>query len=573
MMNNRQTNGGFATGTMGAAGRQSVETLMKQLTDFNALKSRLTGNNGGFKGEYSIGVYDEGMYLHVVVLAKEEGKIRFVDAERYRLARRLDSLDDGQEFVLEPDGSTAIPDDSMSLGEALDEPDFLSELHNEDEGEKERPKGTPLEEIFARYAHGKFSIGVTLAEPQVHYTTLAGRWQEEGKALEERVIDEIAKERPYMDRIHPDDLHSIQLPDGRVTAIVRDSKLNILNLLEQLKRGALRHLGFIESAEASVVNFIKSNYKFRLEDITTIVYVGHEYSRIVFLKGSLIFHISESIEAFLDSENLANTLYTRILLEQDRMNLPTPKYIFLTGEAYDAGLLDFIKGKFRENIFIDYVNFKRFGLEGMDAVVSRFAVAMGAAVRAIDRDNSELYKVDLTPGYIRENQKRFKLGTAGWVMLVLIPLIAIFGIWEISNQEADLNRLEQNLQEKRTELSALEGIEILVNGKRDELNKYESALNAVDSMKVDLNTWSTQLTHLSSVTRSIGGIWITQMKSLPNGRVLLKGYSLNREKVPAFTEMLNGASLLRVEIQELRNRKVYEFELEMSAKLPREEEQ
>ena len=52
------------------------------------------------KQQYAIGIFDEGTVLQVVCLSRTDEEIKVVDADFYKLAGRLESVDVGEGSIL-----------------------------------------------------------------------------------------------------------------------------------------------------------------------------------------------------------------------------------------------------------------------------------------------------------------------------------------------------------------------------------------------------------------------------------------------------------------------------------------
>lgn len=524
---------------------------------FSRMFSR-SGSDGDSK--FAIGIFDEGLYLHVVCLSRRGRKINFVDAETYKLANRLEAVAAGDDFIMETTSvfDEGLSESNLSGAPSIEDPDIV--ITESSPGSASDEHVYFLKGILSKYTHRNYQVAISLAEPQVFYNFFHSDWGLEGEDLKVKVLEEISKSRPNLQRIKLDDIQTISLKDNRLLAIVRDSSLNILNLLENVQKGVSRKLAFIESAETSLVNLVKENYDFQAHDLSLIVYIGHEYSRLVFMRGNEIYNISNIIEAFLDSENISKTIYSRILLEQDNLGLPNPNSIIVTGEASEAQVVEYLQEKMPRGIHIDYLSFQRFGVAGMDSILSRFSVAIGAALRILHRENDYLYDVDMTPGDIKEGQKIFKLGLFGWLLLALIPVVSFLATIQIVKEERLLDNLKKQVRTSAAELTQLEDIEARLNSEQGRLANYDKGLVVLDTLSSGTSTWSDFLGHLYTTTNGVGGIWITDIKQSRN-QVEVKGFSLNRDKIPEFCRGMKGSVLQSVDIQEIRNRKVYNFNI------------
>ncbi|MCB0300032.1 MAG: hypothetical protein KDE52_08255 [Calditrichaeota bacterium] len=518
----------------------------------------------GKKAKYAVGVFVEGTYLHFVCLMQKDGDVRLVDAEISRIAVKMDAVGATQELI--PDYSDGLDGDmggdmeGISLSNELSGPDILlSDVENE----IVEANAEALGALLAKYADKKYKMAISLAEPQIYYAYFNSDWNLKGEKLKKRVIEELAKVRPDADLLKPQDINLIKLQDGRLMAIVRDGEISVIGELEAAESGISKRISFVESAEVSLVNLIKQSYQFPEETINLIIYIGHEFSRLTFMRGSEIVNISYIIGVGLDSENIVNTIYSRILLEQDNLNLPMLDHVILTGQAFDAGIDDFLRQKFPTETIIEYINLQQLGLAGSDPLSSRFAIPIGSALRALDDKSKNYYVMDLTPHEVKESKKKFKLGISGWVILALIPIITFFSTIKIAEQQSTLNQQEMQIRSKKVELAELQEMEMRLNLLRQKLSTFDKTLGVLDSIPLHNSTWSQFLAQISNVAQKTQHVWITDASREGLEKVVMRGYSVYRDKIPLFVNSLENARLKRVEVQEIRDKTVYNFELEI----------
>ncbi len=510
------------------------------------------------KERYVIGIFVEGAFIHTVCLVKKNEDIRLVDAEISKLVGQEQAI--GHNAQLVPEFADGMGNENFDLTADLQNSDILISEISELELEE---NATIIQALLNKYSDKKYTIAVSLAEPQIYYAYFNSDWNLKGDKLKKRVISELGKLRPDADLLKPEDVNLVKLNDGRLMAVIRDGELEIIRELELASPGSSKRIQFIESAEISLVNLIKKSYNFPSSGINLIVYIGHEFSRLTFIQGHDILNISYIIGVGLDAENIVNTIYSRILLEQDNLNVNDLDNIILTGQAYDAGIQEFLIQKFPKNTNIEYINLHKLGLTGNDPLSSRFAVPIGAAMRALMGKNNDLYAVDVTPSSIKERKKKFKVGLSGWVLLALISVVTFFTTVKISEQQSQFTQIESTIRSKKVELADRQEVEMRLNMLRQKLDSYDRTLGVLDSIPLNNPTWSQFLNTIASVAQKTRYIWITDANRKDANMVLIKGYSVYRSKIPIFANSLNNARLKKVEVKEIREKTVYSFEVEV----------
>ena len=434
-----------------------------------------------------------------------------------------------------------------------------------------------LMNLLDRYAVKNVELAISLPEPQIYYSYFDTDWGLKGRKLKSRIADELYKERPDSEAIRLDAINMFRLEDGNLMAIVREPDIGILNLLDAVRISAEKRLpkiSVVESAEISLVNLIKANYNFEEDEITVITFVGNDFSRLIFMKGNNLYHISpiigEGIDSFLvfghSLKELGNTIHSRLLLEQDDLNLPTIDNLILAGDACRAEIKNMLKSWFTDDIRIEELQYSNFHLNtGNTAVLknlSHVSVAIGAALRVLEPNEKGLYQVDLIPNKIKDSQKVFKLGPVGWALLCMIPVSTFYMTTRVSEMNARINMLSLDYQKQKAELVQLKEIQGYVEAASKKLSYYQNTFGVLDSMVVGTETWSHFLRMVAINVKRIGGIWLTEMSFSENNKANLKGYSLLRHKISPLAESIPGATLNQVQVQEIRGRQVYYFTIE-----------
>ncbi len=552
----------------------------------------------------ALGLYVEGVCLQAVWLQKNQGQIQLLDAETIVLPEVMDTVQEKSELTTKnistvPETSPMditseldkinLIDSELEAGDdpfkpSDDEPtDITAEFNvenvmDDEKEDKDYDIISIIRNLLIRYPDRKLKIAISIPEPQLYYSHFDTRWGISGRKLKKRIVEEILKQKPGAENIKPEAMHNLELADGSLMTIARDSEIGLITMIDEL-RGRLDirmpEITVVESAEISIVNLVKENYTFAENAISVIVYVGTEYSRLIFMKENQLSHIapiiSEGIEPFYSSDEilteLATKIRSRLLLEQDNLNISQIDNIILTGRA--------CKIQFK-NVFFEWfgtdVNIDRLKLatsendQKIEKDVPNYAIAYGAAWRAIDSINNEFYNVDLIPFKIREEQKVFKLGTTGWILFALIPLLTFFFTLKISHLNRSVKNYETTLTQKKSELIYLQDLSAKVEMENRKYNNYVNTFSVLDSMLVGTYTWSSFLNDITVKAENVGNVWITEISRFGPGRAILKGYAMDRKKIPAFADSLHGSVLKQVQIQEINYKTVFSFDIELQVK-------
>lgn len=517
------------------------------------------------ESKIKIGFFHEGHHLHVVALEKEKNHVKLRDARIVKVQGLLEPVSARERVMSEVMDNLTDEDTPLEISDLIEQ-----ELKNEESfGDNAFQITEEIANLFSHYRSPRNRLFVALSEPQIYYSSYEQDWGLKGKKLLQKIADNLSVERQGDQPVSIDELQIIRLADQRILCVAREPNIALLNILAQLRSGKssrIPNVENVESAEIALVNLVNANYRFSDKEITLIVFLGNEYSRLIFLEGHQIKNISYIIGAGLDAENIKNTIASRIFLEQDNLNLANIDQVILTGEAYEVQLKEFLQERMPETTEIDYLKIEAMGSLGHEPLISRFAVALGAAWPGLFPREKKFYRINLIPEDIRETQKQFKLGWMGWLFLLALPLVAFWGTVQTGENIQLLRQTESRLVHLESDLQTLQDVETRVNRFKNQLSQYSEALSVLDNMTAHGNRWSQFLDNLARAANQVGSLWVTEVVQKEDGLALVRGFATYRSRIPLFSEKVGMGDLNLVEIKQLRERDVYRFEFE--AKLP-----
>ncbi|MCX6136746.1 MAG: hypothetical protein NTV54_04530 [Ignavibacteriales bacterium] len=397
------------------------------------------------------------------------------------------------------------------------------------------------------------------------YQTFEDSFGLKGIKLKKRLIEEIAKVRSSKPNI--DSIEHIDASEGQVLAIIRVDGLSLLDLLTSIKDfigKRIPKVPFIETSDVALMNLVRANYDLGPEEISIIVYVGSEFSRLIFMKGTVFLHFAPVISEGKSSPNIENTLYSRILLEQDSAGIARIDRVFLAGEAHKAELKQFLSPQFAEAP-IEYLvpqNLNTGELqESVTEIVSEYAIPISSAMRVLDPKNQRMYHIDLLPASFREGQKAFKLAWHGYLLLLLIFAATVFLTNRIGVMGEEVRKASRDLAEKQRALAENLRLQSMLDSLTGQNSQYVNALAVYDSIVPEYNRWSKIFYHLTTSVEDVNALWIRDIVAKTDKSIELTGYTAYRERIPRIANMFQKATLQTVELEEIRGKIVYKFVL------------
>jgi hypothetical protein len=205
----------------------------------------------------AIGIFVDGLTLHISALCKQQGKVKLVDANIVQLAKRLEParIHESELVLSEHEGTNEAIDITSDI-ENLDHK--IEEIGPEDGFDN----AAILQNILSTYSHRKYKLGISVSEPEIFYAPFTTNWGLKGDDLKRKIIENLAHERPDAVDLSPNDVKLIEVANEDTLAIVRGTEFPLLNLIGKIRRqlgNKITKISFIEGAEISLVNLVKQN--------------------------------------------------------------------------------------------------------------------------------------------------------------------------------------------------------------------------------------------------------------------------------------------------------------------------
>lgn len=502
------------------------------------------------QGKVAFGIFVDGLELKLAHLSLKGTRILIHDLKKVTLLKKLD------EQITQQRGF----DETQEIFSASDQ----GESHLL-QPEKTDSNAEIILSLLSQYPSTKYRIAYSLAEPSVYYHTLEGSAGSKNAHLKKRALEELKNIRSGSP--DPDSMAVIPSSEKGMLCVVREDGLHLINLLEEIKPyigKRLPRIPFIDTADFALMNLVRLDYSLREEEISVIIYVGVEFSRIIFMKGEKHLHFAPLITEGTESPHLDNRLYSRILLEQDNLDVPELHRIVLAGNAQKIHLKDFLRTRF-PSVEVEYLKLK--GVERTDTLLqtdelcSEYAIPIATAWRALDLKNKAFSPVNLLPVSLIERQKFFKLAWHGYALLVLLFFATLFFTWNILKTGLHIRQKTSVLIEKEHRLADNINMKNTIAALQTKIDRHKNAIALYDSLVPGSDQWSKIFTKGTKKIEELGSLWLTNITSTVDGGMEITGIALYRNRIPRFAALYERGMLRRVSVKQIRDVKVYEFNL------------
>lgn len=358
----------------------------------------------------------------------------------------------------------------------------------------------------------------------------------------------------------------VQLYDNTKLAVYPSGQSSYLQAIDSLARMNNRkffRIPTVKSAEISLASYVARKKKLDEKDTSLILYIGKEYSKLIFLKGDKLFHIGSTLSVGKNSFNAHNVIVSKILLEMEHAAVNTIENIIICGEDETEDLMLVISEAYPKSN-VTFQEIESMEIQGVDSfsTESSFIIPAAVAEEYFAELDKKLEGINLLPNYIKEEQKVIQLGWKGYVMIGLIILSAAFF----------LNKTFSNIVssgEKDAEINRLMLIQAQNKATVEKIKSYENKIQNVDQTKAVLNQLSggtgilsVQMRKLSNFSNQKRNMWMNQLTIDQQKNVKLGGFTFSRIVVKDLSDSYSGAVLQNILYEPLRETRVFKFSID-----------
>jgi len=361
-------------------------------------------------------------------------------------------------------------------------------------------------------------------------------------------------------------LQPIKSQDGAMLSISYERQPPTMSLLTDLRsflRGNL-YLAHMDTSEVSLANVARSR-RLDASKLTAIIYIEDDFTRLIFLRGQELFHVSSIIHESATSPDILEVICRKMIYEQDEANMPEITSILIAGRGHRLNAKEFFAERFY-GIHVDYLwtnKLGRFPTNDRECeAFSEFAIPIALAWRVLQPKNPSFIPINLLPQELRDQQEVLKLSYHGYVLMAITGIVAFMLTWQILQTRSTITstrikstQLEQQIKNNQSTVDKVLDLD-------NESRRLSKNLLLADSLSRGHDEFLLFLKKLNSSVRRSGSLWVDDIQKQKDG-FSISGTSMNRESIPLLAEKLGGASLRKVTRSEAGgNRRLFVFALE-----------
>lgn len=424
-------------------------------------------------------------------------------------------------------------------------------------------EGIVNSELFGVKLHNCEFISV-MTEPSLYYH-FSNRKQTGSNTTQELLTTSPTDSQKGKPKKNGDSTAEVELSDGGKLIIHLRQDINCLSMINRLAK--YNHKRFykiisVKCAEVSLANYAAKRKKFFPDDYSLVVYIGKEYSKLIFMHGRKIKHLGSTLDVGTTNLHTYDVYFSKILLEMENGGIPTLDNIIVCGEDVSENLILSFYGTFPEtNVSrLEYDDIQLGDLsEDTRLKLSAFAVPIAAYFEYIEEIEKKQPGINLVPKYILEEQKFFQFGWHALLVLPLLFITAFFLTQQILTNNQDINKLDRDIQIqtelKNRNLELLSQIEAL----DQRIRNFDQTQTILDSITDGTEIWGNLFGRISAVAQQRRNFWVRSFNIEQNTGLILEGHSLNKFVLTDVTANLDSSLLKSIIYDPIRDRDAYRY--------------
>jgi Tfp pilus assembly protein PilN len=508
-------------------------------------------------GKTAVAVFVDGLELKFVRLSAKGNKVTLRDFKTVALVHKF------EEKQATPEESEGAAFGDISSGDA-----FASTPTIESPADEGSTNASVLLGLLSDLGPPKkYTISYAISEPAVTYQEFEGNFGLKGEKLKKKLSQELSMMRASAPPL--DAIDTIPSSSGGLLALIREDGLHVYELLSEVKPfmgGRVPLIKLMDSADAALMEMVRTQYEPQEEEVSVLVYVGHDFSRLVFMQGEHYLHFAPIISEGYESPNIENTIYSRILLEQDNIALTRIDRILLAGESHKVNLLDTLAPQF-SSALVEYMKAPSLDLGDFEGSigesVSEYVIPIMSAWRSLQPKLPGFYNLNLIPHFIVEGQRTLALAWHGILAALIVSLTIPFFILSFSERQTEIRRLNSELNQKQQKLIELDVFRQRRAVLSSDISRYSNATSIYDSVAPGSDRWSRILHYLANSVEDLNSLWIYNLR--PDDKdaknIIISGRSIYRTRIPRIASIFERATLKEVRTITVRKKILYEFDI------------
>lgn len=497
-------------------------------------------------------IYCEGTDTKVAVIAKEKDKLKVLRVASLTMSYSLQQVSK-QQALNELD--TPEPASNLSF-------DTLDEVSQSEPASDTSDVGLLQSSLFGLKLNQCQFIPV-ITEPVVNFHMYDGPRDSNRKKLLQLVANDIQTVKGIT--VDLDSVDVTELNDKSMLSVFIEGEIpcvHLVNLLANYNNRRYLKIPTIKTAELSLAYYVSKSNKFFPEDNTLIIYIGKEYSKLIFLEGQKLKHIGATLDIGTKNLHTYDVYFSKILLEMENGGIPKLDNIILCGEDRSENLILSFFGTFPEaNVSeLKFENFDTSVITEEDAKnLALFAIPISSAVEYFDELDKTHVGINFLPKYIQEHQKFLQFGWHSYAILPLLFGATFFFTFQILSSYRELKDLDFEIERITAQQQQNQALVAEISPLEQRINSFDATQAILDSATTGSGIWNSTIVKVSDFIERRRNFWLTRLETVSSDEVKINGYSLSRSVLTEFAQYNNTALLKFINYEPLREKSAFAY--------------
>src|SRR5574338_90537 len=404
-----------------------------------------------------------------------------------------------------------------------------------------------------------------LTEPAIYYHPYDGKRDLKGGKLIDEIISDIRTSKGVS--VDKESVDYIELADGSLLSAFIDGPVACVNLTDNLA-GYFGKKFFkvptIKSADTALAYYVAKRKKFFPDDQSLVVYIGKEYSKLIFLQGRKLKHIGTTLDIGTTNLHTYDVYFSKILLEMENGGITSLDNIIVCGEDDSENLILSFYGTFPE-ANVSRLEFDDLDISQIDedskAKFSSYSVPVAVATEFFDEAAKETKGINLLPKYISEEQKLFQFSWHSFAVLPLLFIAAFLFTLKAMQNGKEISRLDAEITQKQMIIRQNQETLSKINELEGKISSFGQTQAILDSAAAGTGVWKEVLKDVASFCGGKQNIWISSIVRENTNAIKIEGYSLSKYSPTDMAYSLEGSRLNSVMNEALREKNAYKYNL------------
>jgi hypothetical protein len=422
-----------------------------------------------------------------------------------------------------------------------------------------------IQKVLSGLNLSQYSFIPALTEPSIYYHLYEGSRSGKPAKLKQDIIDEILETKNVS--VEKDSIDFTELSDKSLLSVFLVGDVACINLINSVaaKNGKRYYnVPTVKSSDISLAYYVAKKKKFFPDDHSLIVYIGKEYSKLIFLQGRRLKHIGTTLDIGVSNLHTYDVYFSKILLEMENGGIPSLDNIIVCGEDDSENLILSFYGTFPE-ANVSRLEFDDLDLTDIDVETkekfSAFSILIATAIDYYD-ELSEIHQgINLLPKSVKEEQKFFQFSWHSYAMLPLLFIVGILLTQEVLENSSTLSKLDAEIAEKTLLMRQNQETLGKIAKLEGKISSFDQTQAILDSATAGTGVWNEILQDISKFTSKKKSIWLSKLSRKDQQTVIAEGYSLSRYALTDFAYSIEQATLNSMIYESLRDRNAYKFNL------------